>query len=107
MNEIELNGRLKEFYETGEVLNYQDKYHQDLQCEINFDSRYAKSISLEEYDEDFIIIAGKVNEEYYEDEQNWIGVLVKHDSIQVYDLFTSSSYDLLYDSFDEFLKSFE
>lgn len=107
VNDIELKGRLREFYESGEVVNYQDKYHNDLKCEINFDSRYAKSSSLEEYDEDFIIIAGKVNEEYYEDEQNWIGVLEKQGSILVYDLFTSSSYDLLYESFDEFLKSFE
>jgi predicted DNA-binding WGR domain protein len=106
INEIKIKGRLRDFYETGEILIYNNKYHKEFECYINFDSRYSKSYSDEEYDKEVIIIAGKVSEDGYEDEQNWIGINIMENDITVYDLFTSGEYDLSYDSFDEFLAGF-
>lgn len=106
INEIKIKGRLRDFYETGEILTYNNKYHKEYKCFINFDSHYSKSYSYEEYDQDFIIIAGKVSENGYEDEQSWIGINKTGNEIKVYNLYTSGEYDLSYDSFNEFLADF-
>lgn len=104
---VQLKGRIREFYESGEVLKYNNEYHGALDCIVNFDTSYAKTPFIEEYPIPMIPIAGKVNEKGYEDEQAWIGINPEETEGEIYKLYTSGDYNKAYDSLDEFLEGFE
>ena len=102
-----LKGRIREFYETGEVLKYQDRYHKKFGFFVNFDSRYAKTVSTRSYSLNLVTVAGMVDEKGYEDEQMWIGINPDEGNSPVYELHTSSYFEEVFPDFDEFLKEFE
>jgi hypothetical protein len=105
--EVKLKGRILDFYESGEVLKFQNRYHKKFDCLVNFNSRYATGIPGQSYPGNLIPLAGEVSEKGYEDEQRWIGINPDEPDSPVYELLTSSFFEQVYNSFDEFLADFE
>jgi len=103
---VKLTGRLREFYESGEVMKYQNKYNKEFECNVDFFSKYALEAD-EEYEENLIPIAGKIDENGIEEEQAWIGVNLDKKDTPVYALYTSCEYEDAFKNFDEFLQDFE
>ncbi|MCX6247755.1 MAG: hypothetical protein NTW10_08485 [Bacteroidetes bacterium] len=76
-------------------------------CLVNFNNRYAKGIPGQSYSANLIPLAGEVSDKGYEDEQRWIGINPDWPNSPVYEVFTSSFFEKVYKSFDEFLADFE
>jgi hypothetical protein len=104
--EVTLKGRIREFYESGEVLKYQNRHSREFDCRVNFDSRYAKLTCMQTWSVKLIPVAGQVDEKGYEDEQRWIGINPEEANSPVYELFTSSRFEEVFPDLDAFLADF-
>lgn len=104
---VKLKGDILEFYTSGEVLNYQNKHHNDFGCKINFDGVCTKIDIDQEYAINIIPIAGLVSADGYDDEQAWIGINLDEEHTKIHELFTSNHYTESFLNIEEFVKGFK
>jgi hypothetical protein len=106
-NELKFSGRIELFYRSGEVLRYQEKYHKEFDCFVDFDSVVVRRVPREPFRPGLVFFAGMVDEKGNRERQNWIGFDCKDPKGPVYDLRTSGFEEKVYDDLDAFLKDFK
>lgn len=107
--DVQLTGRLRAFYESGEWKSYEGRTSQSLGCEVSFVSPYSIDMFLEEfYDADadamltMVCMCSRTSDGYTE-EQAWIGADPREGDGPIYSLFTSNAYEEAFPDLDAFL----
>lgn len=107
---VQLSGRLRSFYETGEWKAYEGKKSATLGCTVSFVSTYSIGPFGQEFWDaahgemfDMVCLCSRTNERGYEEEQAWIGADPRLADGPVYSLYTSNAYEESFASLDAFL----
>ncbi len=99
---VTLTGALREFFTRGGYRRYQGKECPSLGCHLDFASGAVQGDFYQQYPITLIPIASKIVDGV-EEEQQWIGMQPGAGDGPVYHLYTSGSFELLFDTFAEFL----
>lgn len=111
-HDVELTGRLREFYTNHEYKRYQGWLCREFDCVVDFDSPEVQGNFFQDYydsakraDRKLIPISSKwTGEDFgYKDEQQWIGVDPSLPDGPVFALYTSGEFDEAYPNLDAFL----